>query len=46
MKMQPKQKTESYLRKNFKLVIEDDAKVDVNDSFLISSMSYVDEYDE
>ncbi|KAG4068005.1 hypothetical protein HA402_010691 [Bradysia odoriphaga] len=45
MKMQPKQKAESYLRKNYKIVIED-AKDDVNDSFLINSMSYVDEYDE
>lgn len=45
VKMQPKEKTESYLKKNYKLVIED-AHDDVSDSFLISSMSYVDEYDE
>lgn len=43
--MQPKEKTESYLKKNYKLVIEDD-NVEETDSFLISSMSYVDEYDE
>lgn len=43
--MEPKARVDSYLKKNYKLVIEDAAE-DVTDSFLISSMAYVDEYDE
>lgn len=45
VKMQPKERAENCLKKNYKLVIED-ANVDVTDTYLIGSMAYVDEYDE